>query len=189
MRGARLPLASLTRGGVGALALAAVTAVGCHGDPMTAGTSDADFYSCAEETRAIPYTKGMTLDSSGGVFALTLLDSTFADKDGIARSQAPAKGTNVWTVRITDVATGAPLAGATITVTPRMPDHPNHATLVVHVNEIEPGTYDLDPVYLWMAGLWNVKFEIQPSADTTGAGGAAGAPVPETATFPICIPG
>jgi hypothetical protein len=187
MREARLPHASLI--GVGALALAAVSAVGCHGDPMTAGPSDAEFYSCAEETRAIPYTQGMTLDSSGGAFALTVLDSTFADKNGVPRSQAPAKGTNVWTVRITNVATGAPLDGATIKVTPRMPDHPNHGTLDVVVTPIEPGTYDVEPLYLWMAGLWNVKFEIQGAAGVAGAGGAAGAPVPETATFPICIPG
>ena len=175
--------------GLGAVALAGVAAVGCHTDPMMGGPSDAEFYSCAEETRAIPYTKGMTVDSSGGAFALAVLDSTFPDKNGVPRSQAPAKGTNVWTVRITDVASGAPVDGATVKVTPRMPDHPNHGTLDVVVTPIEPGTYDVEPLYLWMAGLWNVKFEIQRSAAATGAGGADGAAAPETATFPICIPG
>ena len=189
MRGTSLPRPSLT--GVCALALAAATAAfGCHSDPVKSDTSDAEFYSCAEETRAIPYSKGMTLDSSGGVFALTVLDSTFEDENGVPRSQAPAKGTNAWTVRITDVATAVPLAGATFEVKPRMPDHPNHATLEVGIMPLEPGSYYLKPLYLWMAGLWNVKFEIQRSAEAAGAGGAAGsAPAPETATFPICIPG
>lgn len=173
--------------------LVGVTAVGCHDDPKPTGTSDADFYSCAEETRAIPYTKGMTLDSTGGAFALTVLDSTFPDENGIARSQAPAKGRNVWTVKITDAVTGAPLDGLSIQVTPRMPDHPNHGTLAVVVTPLGAGIYDLDPLYLWMAGLWNVKVDIQRSdagGAAAGAGGAAGAALAsDTATFPICIPG
>jgi len=187
MRGAVLPHASLTF--ASALALAAVTAAGCHSDPMLAASSDADFYSCAEETRAIPYMKGMTLDSSGGTFALAVLDNTF-EVDDVPRSQDPAKGLNAWTVQITDVATGLPTDGVIIKVTPRMPDHPNHGTLEVVVNRIGAGTYDVKPLYLYMAGLWNVKFEIQRPDAATGAGGAGvAAPAPETATFPICIPG
>jgi hypothetical protein len=190
MRGPVLPHASLIL--AGAVALASSTAIGCHSDPMAVAPPDADFYSCADDTRALPYTKGMTLDSSDGTFALTVLDSTFADTNGVARSQAPAKGTNVWTVRITGGAAGAPLDGLTVKVTPRMPDHPNHGTLDVVVTPIDAGTYDVEPLYLWMAGLWNVKFEIQ-GAETgavTGAGGASGVGLaPETATFPICIPG
>jgi len=194
MRRAVPPHASLTF--AGALALTGLTcltgliAMGCHSDPMTAGPSDAEFYSCADETRALPYMKGMTLDSSGGSFALTVLDSQFPDEKDVPHSQAPAKGTNIWTVRITDVATGAPLDGLTIAVTPRMPDHPNHGTLAVVITPLGAGTYDVEPLYLWMAGLWNVKFEVQGAPAATAAGGAGGAaPAPETATFPICIPG
>lgn len=138
--------------------MAAAGLWGCHSDAPTE-TSDAEFLSCADETRAIPYTKGMTLDSGGGAFALTVLESTFADKNGVPRSQAPAKGTNVWTVQIADAATKVPLDGLAIKVTPRMPDHPNHGTLDVVVSPLDTGAYHVEPLYLWMAGLWNVKFE------------------------------
>ena len=187
-----------------AATLSALGALGCHGDGAPAPPpSDADFYSCADETRAIPYTKGMTIDSRAGTFAITLLDSFFMEIAG-PRSEAPAKGTNSWTVRIADAATAQPLDGLTVVVTPRMPDHP-HGTLPVVVEPLGAGSYSVAPLYLYMAGLWNVRFDIEtplasgaaatdldaaaPAVDAADDAGATTGSSSDTATFPICIPG
>jgi hypothetical protein len=43
-----------------------------------------------------------------------------------------------------------------------------------------PGTYTLEPVYLYMPGIWNVTMTIVGSMVGTGT--------TDTAVIPICIP-
>lgn len=165
---------------------ASVSSLGCQDPGPGRGVpTDADFYSCADEPRATPYTKGMLVTSAAGGFTVKLLDNTFSDPTG-THSEAPSKGVNVWTVEVRDALSGTPLDGIALVVTPRMPDHA-HGTRAVGVTPLGTGAYTLDPVYLYMAGFWQVNIEIRdPSA---GADAGAGQPVSDTAVFPICISG
>ena len=64
---------------------------------------------------------------------------------------------------VTDMG-GAPL-DATITVTPMMPDH-GHGTpveAVVTPSADTPGEYEISPINLFMAGLWEVTLDLDLS--------------------------
>jgi hypothetical protein len=163
---------------------ATVSGLGCQGHGTQIGVPpDADFYSCADDARATPYTKGMSVTSETGAFTVKLLDSTFTDPTG-THSEAPAKGVNVWTIEVQDAVTAAPLDGVTMVVMPRMPDHA-HGTRAVAVTSLGGGTYTLEPVYLYMAGFWQVSVEVR----VPSTGSDAGASASDTAVFPICISG
>jgi hypothetical protein len=155
------------------LMLAAALAAGCGGqndavDPSVDGS--ALLYSCATETRAVPYTANLSRPSLSGQSTAILVKSDPAP---------PVKGTNDWTLKILD-ASGAPESGLTIRASPFMPDHGHGPSVLPVVTPVsgQAGTYLASPVYLFMAGYWEVTFTWQPA---TGA--------QESAVFPICIPG
>jgi hypothetical protein len=90
----------------------------------------------------------------------------------------PAKGTNAMTLELTD-AGGKPIDGATITVTPFMPDHAHGSAVTPVVAPAGPGRYSVTKVYLPMAGLWRITVSVQA---------ASGAPV-QDAVFQFCLDG
>ena len=156
------------------LVLSALVLLGIGGCGSSAGTSadpNGEFYMCATDARAMPYQSGMSVMSSTGVFAVELLNSS---------PGPPVKGQNTWIIRVDEVATGSLLDGLDVSVTPRMPDHPSHGTRPVVVTPSGPGTYTLEPVYLYMPGIWNVTMTIVGSMVGTGT--------TDTAVIPICIP-
>jgi len=67
-----------------------------------------------------------------------------------------------------------------ITVSPYMPDH-RHGTTAVGVTAAGAGTYRIYPLNLYMAGYWEITFNL---TDTS----AGDAPVTDSAMFPICVP-
>lgn len=71
----------------------------------------------------------------------------------------PTRGDNTWTMRVTDAA-GAPVPGLELSVSPFMPDHMHGTTVETVVMEIGDGKYALDPVNLFMPGLWEVTLEL-----------------------------
>lgn len=155
---------------------------GSQGSPTT--VVDADFYSCADETRATPYQPGMTVTSRDARFVVKVLDSTWTDAAGKVTSEPPAKGTNVWTLEVDDATTSQPMDGLLINVTPRMPDH-RHGTTTVKVTPAGVGRYTVNPLYLYMVGYWEITLDLNaPAAD--GAGVAA---TPDSAQFRICVSG
>lgn len=89
----------------------------------------------------------------------------------------PGRGTNTWTLRIEDSA-GAPVTGATLKVTPTMPDH-GHGTSIRATVVPEGDAYKVTPLYFFMPGLWQVTFE-------AAIGDAAPA---DSAVFSFCVPG
>jgi hypothetical protein len=113
----------------------------------------------------------MSVMSSAGVFAVELLSSS---------PGPPVKGQNTWAIKVAEVATGTALDGLDVSVTPRMPDHPSHGTRPVVVTPAVGGTYTLEPVYLYMSGVWDVTMTI--------VGAMVGAGTTDTAVIPICIP-
>jgi hypothetical protein len=160
-----------------ALALVLGTAfllTACGQKPGAAGDGSMGdgFLTCETDTRAVPYHPGMEVESSAQppVFRLKLLESV---------PGPPVKGRNTWTVEVDELATGAALDDLELTVTPYMPDH-MHGTIPVVVTPAGAGTYTLAPVYLYMSGVWQVRFTI---VGRDVAGGTT-----DTAMIPVCIP-
>jgi len=122
---------------------------------------DADiFISCADDPRAERYVAGMQKTGAKGQTIVTLLSSD---------PGPPIKGNNVWKVLVTD-AQSAPQTGANLTIYPFMPDH-GHPSPGKPVAKplAEAGQYTVAPVYLFMAGLWEVTFNVTPLSGTQDA--------------------
>lgn len=159
--------------------LAALGAIGCGSTsavPPPTPEDDADFVSCAAETRATPYTAGMSETSIAGSWTVKLLKNTYV-LNGKSLSEAPAKGTDTWTIEIDD-ASGQPTDSVLNGVSPWMPDH-QHGTTAVNGVGIGAGKYTL-PIYFYMAGYWEVTINLSSAGD---AGSAM-----DSAMFPICVP-
>jgi hypothetical protein len=144
---------------------------GCGSSAAAPSDPNGDFGMCATDSRATPYQAGMSVMSTTGVFAVELLSSS---------PGPPVKGKNTWIVRVDEASTGSALDDLDVSVTPRMPDHPSHGTRPVVVTAAGAGTYALDPVYLYMSGVWEVRLTI--------VGSMVGAGTTDTAVIPICIP-
>jgi hypothetical protein len=149
------------------IAAVASALTGCGGDPPVAPPTQ--FASCAMDARAEQYTAGMERTGASNLMKMSLMVSDPAP---------PHKGTNVWSLRVTD-AQGAALSGATIGVLPWMPDH-MHGTSVkaVVTPDGADGHYTVKPLYLFMAGLWEITFDI-----TTTAGAK------DSVVFRFCVDG
>jgi hypothetical protein len=138
--------------------------VGCSSSDSGGATSNAantttpaTTTACSTDTRKDVYAAGMT--KPAGPLTVKLVDSD---------PGPPIKGTNTMTVEVTD-ASGAPVDGAKLTVTPFMPDHGHGSSVVPTVTPSGGGKYVVANVYFVMAGLWRVTFSVQsgtaPEAD------------------------
>jgi hypothetical protein len=142
-------------------------AAACGG---TGDDGDDEMVDCTLETRDDEFVVGLEKLSPGG-YHFQLMQSVPAP---------PARHDNQWTLHIADAA-GAPLAGATVTVVPFMPDH-GHGTgvsTVVTESTTVVGEYDANPVNLFMPGLW----EVYVTVDT------APPAMDEQVVYRFCIPG
>jgi hypothetical protein len=155
--------------GCGSSGGAGVTPNPDSGPPTTAGPSDAGddlydpdadvFIPCTDDPRADHYAAGMQKTGPKGI-NVTLMTSD---------PGPPIKGTNIWTVLVTD-AGKVPQSGATFKVLPFMPDHghPSPAKPVVSALT-DAGQYKVTPLYLFMAGLWEVTLDVTTAAGTQDA--------------------
>ena len=148
---------SIMRLRLGALALG----LAACGTNDNGGDDDVD---CATVTGVDTFVVGLDHAGTDGVFDFKLMD---------AMPAPPFRGNNTWVVQVSSMnagVAGAPVDGATIKVTPFMPAH-QHGTGVNVV--IEPtgaaGQYKLDPVNLWMQGVWEttVRATVGTMTDTT----------------------
>lgn len=137
-------------------AVAWLGVIGCSSDDKSSSTNDASDAamtggSCASETRADTYAAGLEKVSASGNLRVSLLDASPAP---------PQKGDNVWTIAVHDAA-DAPIDGATLTMTPFMPDH-GHGSAVTPVVAPagESGKYTIDKIYLPMAGYWEMTIRL-----------------------------
>lgn len=152
---------------VSILFAAAVSA--CSGKGSTSdGLPDAA-YDCTTETRADMFSAGMTKAGSQGELTFKLMSSTPAP---------PSRGNNDWSLQIVDTTSGAPVAGAIMTVVPFMPDHNHGTSIKPTITDQGSGMYDVNPVNLWMPGLWQVTVSATPTGGTL-----------DKAVFSFCIPG
>jgi hypothetical protein len=72
----------------------------------------------------------------------------------------PGIGYDASQLALTDQ-TGAPVAGATLTMVPWMAAHGHGASVLPAVTETAPGVYVATPVDFYMAGTWQLRTRIQ----------------------------
>ena len=149
------------------IVLTALMVAACSGDDDESSSGAPPASGCAADTRKDVYTAG--LSKSAGSLSVKLLES---------RPGPPIKGTNAMTIEILDPG-GQPVDGATVTVTPWMPDHAHGSAVKPVVTPVGGGKYDVEKVYLAMAGLWQIKVSVEPPG-----GGAL-----QEAVFQFCLDG
>jgi hypothetical protein len=136
----------------------------CADDPHDDGTT----YDCAKETRDDEFVIGLTKPGENSRLEFKLLSSDPAP---------PARGDNTMVLQLSTMAAPVtPVSGASMSVTPFMPDHEHGAGKTVQITPLaDPGQYQLEPVNLRMPGLWEVTIEVD-GADS------------DRAVFRFCLP-
>lgn len=118
-----------------------------HGDEH--GDSHGEEVDCDAETRGDAFMVGLSKTGAE-------LSATFVS----AMPAPPAMGENSWVLSWTD-GEGQPLDGLDISVTPWMPDHDHGTPIEVTVTPTgTAGEYLVEPVDLFMAGYWDIGFEV-----------------------------
>lgn len=136
-----------------ALAVATIAVTACSSSGDDAGSSSgstATTSACATDTRKDIYTAGLAKQTSGAL-SVKLMDATPAP---------PAKQSNALTFVVTDAA-GKPVDGATLSVTPFMPDHGHGSSVKSTITPMGGGIYEVANVYLPMPGLWRLTVTVQ----------------------------
>ena len=135
------------------LLVAAVVVAACGSG--TAPTDADENLACVAAHRDEDYAVGLEHPGKSGQLDFKLMSATPAP---------PGFSDNTWILQINAMSggvVGAPATGATLTVTPFMPDHA-HGTLRVDVQPMpDAGQYKLSPITLWMAGLWEITIDVQ----------------------------
>ena len=147
---------------------AAITVVGCGGGDQN-NNPDGAFIGCVGATDIDAYSAGMMKTGKSGKLSVELVSSD---------PGPPIKGINKWNVLVKDAA-GAPLDGAAIKVTPYMPAHRHGTQVDAVVTPASGGVYNIAPLYLYMAGVW------QTTLDVTSSDGAT----TDSVVFSFCIDG
>ena len=153
---------------VGAYALAALALAGCRSDRDARPTVHV---ACTTDGRSDPTTAPVSRRGTAGALEFTLVSTS---------PRPPARGDNTWLVELREVSAGGaalpPLSGATLEVSPFMPDHGHGSPVKVVVSPTAiAGQYQLAPINLWMPGYWETTIHA-----TIGA-------VSDVAVFRFCI--
>ena len=126
---------------------------------------------CSNDSRADMFKVGLDKHGTTGTMDFVLMSSDPAP---------PARGNNTWVITINAMANGvvgSPMTGVDMAVTPFMPDHQHGTPIPVGVTAMPTaGQYKLDPVNLWMPGLWQTTIQAQAGSTT------------DSAVFSFCIP-
>jgi hypothetical protein len=115
-------------------------------------------YNCAADTRGEMFTPGLEHQGVNKLFDFKLVD---------VNPNPPARGNNTWTVEVDTMTNNtvggpAPALAPDMTVTPFMPDHQHGSPITVDITgDATAGQYTLDPINLWMPGVWQTTISIQ----------------------------
>lgn len=124
---------------------------------------------CINSGRGDTYVAGLERVGIGGMLDFKLMSAVPAP---------PGFNDNTWIIQINTMSggmVGAPATGASLIVTPFMPDH-QHGTLRVNVEAMpEAGQYKLTPINMWMPGLWETTIDAQAGS------------VGDTVVYKFCI--
>jgi hypothetical protein len=139
------------------LSLAITAVAACHGGEAPPDADEA--LACQTSGRGDSYVVGLEHPGRTGALDFKLMS---------ANPAPPGRFLNTWTIQINAMASGvvgAPATGASMIVTPYMPDHQHGAgAYVVHVTETSPGQYELSEINLSMPGYWEVTIDAQAGA-------------------------
>lgn len=142
---------------LGAIAIAATACSSSGNDGGGSGTGGASgavttmSTACAADNRKDIYTAGLAKQTSTGALSIKLMEATPAP---------PQKQSNALVLQVVDGA-GVPVDGATLSVTPFMPDHGHGSSVKPTVTAKGGGVYDVANVYLPMPGLWRLTVTVQ----------------------------
>ena len=149
----------------------------CVGSALAAcGTSSPSdpnqMVDCSKVTGADTFVVGLEKMGEAGLLDYKLMSADPAP---------PARDDNTWVVQINSMASGvvgAPLDGASLTVTPYMPAHQHGTPKEVIVTPVAgmAGQYTLSPVNMWMPGVWQTTIEATSGSTT------------DSAVYTFCIP-
>lgn len=109
------------------------TYVGCNGDPRLNATS-------------FP----ITLTSDDGKYTLTVQGAV---------PSVPLSGENTWTIAVTPVSGASPTVVG-VHAAAFMPDHGHGSSKTPTFTLQQDGTWKAEHIYLTMAGIWRITFEL-----------------------------
>jgi len=136
----------------------------------TTPPADDTVVDCSTVTNADTFVVGLEKKGAQGSLDFKLMSATPAP---------PLRGDNSWVLELDALsgsAMGAPVTGATMTVSPYMPSHGHYSPFDVQVTPMMvAGQYQLDPVNFSMPGVWETTIRVTGS--TT-----------DTAMYLFCIP-
>jgi hypothetical protein len=141
----------------------------CPGNGDDGSGSDVD---CTMVTGADTFVVGLEKPGMNGALDFKMMSATPAP---------PARGDNTWIFQINEMASGVvgnPIDGLSLMVTPFMPAHQHGSPIQVQITPTgDPGGYKLDPVNLWMPGVWETTIRAVTSSQTS-----------DTVVYRFCIP-
>jgi hypothetical protein len=152
-------------------AISVLATAGCPGGGGT-GADANEALACMTSGRGDTYAVGLLHTGMNALYNFKLMS---------AMPAPPGRNLNVWVIQINWEATGAPVTGASLTVTPFMPDHQHGpGAYTPQVMELAtPGQYQISDINTWMPGYWEITID----AKTPGS-----SPVEDIAVFKFCIP-
>jgi hypothetical protein len=138
-----------------------VAAAGCGGEMG----SDA----CTASGRGDTYAVGLAHKGVNTVYDFKLMSAIPAP---------PGLNLNTWVIQINWEATGAPATGASLTVSPFMPDQQQGpGAYTPQVQELStPGQYQISNINTWMLGYWEITIDAKTSGN-----------VEDTVVYKFCI--
>jgi hypothetical protein len=148
--------------------VAAFGAAGCGGGH--AGPDANEALACETSKRGDTFAVGLEHMGMNAAYKFTLMS---ADPATPSRQQ---RGT--WVIQINWEATGAPVTGASLTVSPFMPDHqhgPGAYTPQIQALPT-PGQYQISDINTWMPGYWEITIDAMTPDK-----------VEDSAVFKVCV--
>lgn len=93
----------------------------------------------------------------------------------------PSRGDNTWVLQLSTMAAPVtPVTGATMTVTPFMPAHEHGSGKTVTITPLaEAGQYKLEPVNMWMPGVWETTIDVRDAVSDAAI---------DRVVFRFCLP-
>jgi len=138
------------------------------GDPAATAGATGSKVGCSSSDGDV-YVAGMRKPGAAGRFDFTLVSSTPAP---------PALDYNQFVLQVSN-ADGSAVAGE-LSVVLEMPEHGHRSPTTPEISfDAESGAFLLDPMDLFMVGLWRITFSFQGALD--------GATVADSAVFEFCI--
>ena len=137
--------------------------------PASSGAGGSPPSICSNDPRGEPYHPGLSGTATDGAMIVRFVD---------ANPAPPTRGNNTFTIVVTDKG-GNAIDGAAIQTGTWMPDH-GHGSSIDPTSRADgkPGEYVINPVNLFMPGIWQITFNVTEKDKTT-----------DSVMFTFCIDG